>query len=66
MLFNFNNYAKNISRNIYESKQEGTGLKILSHKHVLQRLPISLAQINTGSNSERLLNEVREIAYSLY
>ena len=27
----FNNYAKNMSKNIYESK-EGTGLKILSYK----------------------------------
>ena len=48
------------------AKQEGTGLKILSHKQMLQRLPIALAQIKAGSNSESLLNEIRQIVYSLY
>ena len=33
---------------------------------MLKRLPIALAQINTGNNSESLLKEVRQIAYSLY
>ena len=49
-----------------QAKQEGTGLKILSHKQMLQRLPIALAQIKAGSNSESLLNEIRQIVYSLY
>ena len=62
----FNDYAKNKSRNIYESKQKGTGLKILSPKQMLQRLPIALAQIKAGNNSESLLNEIRQIVYSLY
>ena len=61
----FNDYAKNISRNIYESKQ-GIGLKILTPKQMLQRLPIALAQIKAGNNSESLLNEIRQILYSLY
>ena len=61
----FNNYAKNMSKNIYESKQ-ATGLKILSHKQMLQRLPVALAQIKAGNNSESLLNEIRQIVYSLY
>ena len=39
----FNNYARNMSINIYDSKQEGTGLKILTPKQMLQRLPIALA-----------------------
>ena len=33
---------------------------------MLQRLPISLVQVKAGNNSERLLNENREIVYSLY
>ena len=33
---------------------------------MLQRLPIALAQVKAGNNSENLLNEVREIVYSLY
>ena len=61
----FNNYAKNMSRNIYKSKQ-GTGLKILTFKQMLQRLPIALAQIKAGNNSESLLNEIRQIVYFLY
>ena len=46
----FNDYARNISRNIYDSKQKGTGLKILTPKQMLQRLPIALAQIKAGNN----------------
>ena len=61
----FLDYAKNMSRNIYDSKQ-GTGLKILSHKQMLQRLPIVLSEIKAGNNSESLLNEIRQIVYSLY
>ena len=61
----FNDYAKNMSRNIYDSKQ-GTGLKILTPKQMLQRLPISLALIKASSNSKSLLNEIRQIVYSLY
>ena len=56
----FNNYAKNMSKSIYESKQ-GTGLKILTPKKKLQRLPIALAQIRAGNNSGSLLNEIRHI-----
>ena len=48
------------------AKQEGTGLKILAPNQMLKRLPIALAQIKAGNNSESLLNEVRKIVYSLY
>ena len=47
----FNDYAKNMSRNIYEPKQ-GKRLKILTPKQMLQRLPIALAQIKAGNNSK--------------
>ena len=40
---------------------KGTGLKILTPKQMLQRLPIALAQVKAGNNSQRLLNEVRQI-----
>ena len=62
----FNDYARNMSRNIYDSKQEETGLKMLTPKQILQRLPISLAQIKAGNNLQSLLNEIRQIVYSLY
>ena len=61
----FNGYAKNMSRNMYESKQEKV-LKLLTPNQMIQRLPIVLAQIKAGKNSERLLNEIRQIFYSLY
>ena len=44
----------------------GTGLEILTPKQMLQRLPIALAQVKAGNNSEILLNEIRQIVYSLY
>ena len=47
------------------AKQEGTGLKILTPNQMLKILPIALAQISAGNNSESLLNEIRQIAYSL-
>ena len=47
-------------------KQDGTGLKILTPKQMLQRLPIALAQVKAGNNSESLLNEVRKIVYYFY
>ena len=61
-----NDYVRNMSRNIYDSKQEGIELKILTRKQMLQRLPISLAQIKAGNNSQSFLNELRQIVYSLY
>ena len=62
----FDDYARNMSRNIYDSKQEGTGLKILTPKQMLQKLPISLTQIKAGNYSQSLLNKIRQIVYSLY
>ena len=47
-------------------EQEGTGLKILTPNQMLKRLPIALAQVKAGNNLESLLNEIRQIVYSLY
>ena len=46
-------------------KQEGTGIRILTPKQILQRSPIAFAQVKAGNNSENLLNEIRQIVYSL-
>ena len=54
----------NVKQN--ETRQDGAGLKILTPQKMLQRLPIVLAQVKAGSNSEGLLNAVRQIVYSLY
>ena len=62
----FNDYARNMSRNIHDSKQERTGYKILTPKQMLQRFPISLEKIKAGNNSQSLLNVIRQIVYSLY
>ena len=56
----YNDYAKVVSQAIYKAKQ-GTGLKILTPKQMLQRFPIALAQLKAGNNSENLLNEIRQI-----
>ena len=45
---------------------KGTGIKILTPKQMLQRLPIALAQVKASNNSESLLNEIRQIVYSFY
>ena len=41
-------------------------LKILSSKQMLQRLPIALSQVKLGNTSENVLNEIRQVIYSLY
>ena len=46
--------------------QEGQGLKILTPNQMLRRLPISLAQLEAGNNSEKLKNEIRQLLYSQY
>ena len=65
----FRDYIEMLSDANYDSKQnetKGKGLKILTPKQMLQRLPIALAQVKAGNNSESLLNEIRQIVYSLY
>ena len=45
----------------------GTGLKILlTPKQMVQRFPLLLSEISAGNNSESLLNQIRQIVYSLY
>ena len=59
---------------IFLIKSKGSGilnidnskLKILTPKQMIQRLPIALAQVKAGNNSESLLNEIRQIVFSLY
>ena len=61
----YNAFRSEIFHRLEES-QKGEGLKILTPNQILKRLPIALAQIKAGNNSESLLNEIRQIAYSLY
>ena len=46
--------------------QQGQGLKILTPDQMLGRLPIILAQLKAGNNSQKLINEIRQLLYSLY
>ena len=65
----FRDYGKMVLDAAYKSRHDetkATGLKILTRKQMLQRLPIALAQVKAGNNSESLLNEIRQIVYSLY
>ena len=54
--------AKVSGRKVFDHTQ----LKILTPKQMLQRLPISLAQVKAGNTSENLLDEIKKIIYSLY
>ena len=47
-----------------ERQQEGQGLKILAPKQMITRLPILLAQLKAGKNSEKLKNVIRQLVYS--
>ena len=55
-IFDFNN----------KQNQIGKALKSLTPSQMLSRLPISLAQLKAGNNSEKLKNETRQLLYSLY
>ena len=59
MLYDANHLAK-------QNETKGKGLEILTPKQMLQRLPITLVQVKAGNNSENLINEIRQIIYSLY
>ena len=65
----FKDYFEMILDAKYKAKQNKTtrtGLKILTPKQMLHRLPIALAQVKAGNDSESLLSEIRHIVYSLY
>ena len=47
-------------------EQSGEGLKILTPNQMLSRLPITLARLKAGNNSEKLKNEIRQLLNSLY
>ena len=49
-----------------DTSKKGEGLKVLTNKQILNRLPILLAPIQAGNNSKSLKNELRQILYSLY
>ena len=64
-------YLKNIvdlynHKSDSDASKKGEGLKILTNKQMLNRLPILLAQIEAGNNSIKLKNEARQILYLLY
>ena len=65
-----NSFSKKINLlaflNEEPTEQEAVGLKILTPKKMLQSLPIALGQVKASNNSESLLNEIRQIVYSLY
>ena len=64
-----NKFYDDYSLMVSEAKNKatkGTGIKLLTPKRMLQRLPITLAQVKADNNSESLLSEIRQIVYSLY
>ena len=49
----------------FNRQQQGKGLKILTRNQMLSRLPISLAQLKAGNNSEKLKNKISQLLHSL-
>ena len=60
------NIIENILNFTLKERKIGQGLKILTPNQMLSRLPITLAQLKAGNNSEKLKNEIRQLLYSLY
>ena len=58
----YDDYSWMVSEAKHKTTQ-GEGLKILTPKQMLERLPIALAQVKAGNISENLLNEIRKIVY---
>ena len=50
----------------FDKQQQGQDLKILTPNKMLSRLPIALAQLNAGNNSEKFKNDIRQLLHSLY
>ena len=61
----YDDYSSMMSEVKYRATK-GTWLEVLTPKQMLQRLPMALAQVKAGNNSESLLNEIRQIVYFLY
>ena len=61
----YDDYSLMMSEAKYKATK-GTELKISTPKQMLQRLPIALAQVKAGNNLGSLLNEIKQIVYSLY
>ena len=56
-----------VEKNIdFNKRQKGNGIKISTPKHMFQRLPMVLAHLKAGTTCEKLLNEIKQIIYSLY
>ena len=60
------NIVDNILNFTLKEHKSGKGLKLLTPDQMLSRLPITLAQLKAGNNSEKLKNEIRQLLYSLY
>ena len=58
--------VKDIVRFSRQNQQKGQGIKILTPNQMINRLPIALAQLQAGNNSNKLKNEIRQLLYSLY
>ena len=63
-LLNYRNELKEIIKKSFHPS--GSGLKILIPQQMFTQLPILLAQIKAGNNSQKLKNETRQLLYSLY
>ena len=63
---NLLNYGNKFKKVVERLNPSGFGLKILTPQQMFTRLPILLAQVKAGNNSEKLKNEIRRLLYFLY
>ena len=61
----FNDYSSIVPEAKHKAKY-GRGFRMLTSKQMVRRLLIVLAQVKAGNTSENLLNQIRQILYSLY
>ena len=58
---NYDEFDEEDREMLRNMNKKGKGLKILTNKQMLNRLPTLLAQIQAGNNSKKIKNELRQI-----
>ena len=66
MLVKFSDRLRLLGLSHVANVSDHSYLRIFSPKQMLQRLPVALIQVKAGNTSENLLNQIRQIIYSLY
>ena len=55
-----------VNKQNQQEQGQGQGLKILTADQMVSRLPVTLAHVKAGNNSQKLKSEIRQLLHSLY